>query len=84
MGENLAFSTTDPPVFSNGNTGITDLVDLWINEGEAWGFGTIDDSPAFPGTETCDDTDIVGNPGRDGCGHFTQVWFAITILSILK
>lgn len=74
MGENLAFSSNDPPVFSEPTfgVGITELVDLWINEGRAYDYGTIDDSPLFPGTETCDRTTT---DGRFGCGHFTQVWF---------
>ena len=64
LGENLAWSSQNPPVFSDGDNGVIDLVDLWISEGRYYEYGTID------GTEVCT---AQNNLNTNGCGHFTQV-----------
>lgn len=64
LGENLAFSDNDPPVFDNGATGAINLVDLWISEGEYYTYGT------YMGTDSCTAQNVLNT---NGCGHFTQV-----------
>ena len=59
LGKNLVFSSDDPPEFDNGAPGALDIIDLWLEEGNYWSYGT------FNGNESC--------TAIDGCAHFTQV-----------
>ena len=74
LGENLAFSSLDPPVFDDDNCcGVMQLVDLWIDEGLLYDYGTFP-GPGDPGpTEFC-------AIGPLGCAHFTQVWYYFTFI----
>ena len=68
LGENLAFSTLTPVVFTDtlfGCCGIVEGVQGWIDEGPNYDYGTIPTPTPSPTDEVCVDPNT--------CGHFTQV-----------